>query len=102
MAVGNENLSLGPPLLGLVVGLVLFGVTLLQAYQYFLNYTHDLKIRKLTIAVVCCLDSLHSVFAVAMVYSAVTSAPGFTDQNVIWSMKGSALTKVRSHILAPL
>ncbi|KAF5313942.1 hypothetical protein D9619_013108 [Psilocybe cf. subviscida] len=48
-AMENSPSLAGAPFLGFTVGCILFGCTLLQAYQYFMSYMHDNRSRKLVV-----------------------------------------------------
>ncbi|KAF8970832.1 hypothetical protein BDZ97DRAFT_1788921 [Flammula alnicola] len=84
---------LGAPFLGFMLGSILFGVALLQTYQYFLHYVQDSRWRKTLIAVICGLDSTHLVFSAIMMYSSFSSPSGFSNDNYLWTLKGFATSK---------
>ncbi|KAJ7576656.1 hypothetical protein C8J56DRAFT_1171400 [Mycena floridula] len=48
--------------------LVLYGVTILQTYMYFLNYTHDHVMLKFLVFVVWGLATVHAIFVCIAVY----------------------------------
>ncbi|KAJ3494153.1 hypothetical protein NLJ89_g10866 [Agrocybe chaxingu] len=60
--------GLGGLFLGYTVGTVLFGITILQAYQYFTNYLKDSRLRKLFVIFVFSLDLSHMVIGSKMLY----------------------------------
>ncbi|KDR71922.1 hypothetical protein GALMADRAFT_229418 [Galerina marginata CBS 339.88] len=83
--------NLRVPFLGFLAGSVLFGVTLLQAYQYFWNYGQDSKGRKVTVSRL--LDCLHFAFSSVLMYGSLTSAARYTNETVIWCAPAMAVAK---------
>jgi hypothetical protein len=81
--VGELQDLLTPPYLGFMVGTVLFGTTVLQAYQYYLNYAQDLRARKLIAAAVCISDAVHFGFSANMVYTYLTKGLGYTNPEAV-------------------
>ncbi|KAF5319588.1 hypothetical protein D9619_008375 [Psilocybe cf. subviscida] len=67
----NPPPLVGAPFIGFMLGCILFGCTLLQAYQYFMSYTHDTWFRKGVIIVVCLLDTLGLTFSAIMIYLSI-------------------------------
>ncbi|PPQ92813.1 hypothetical protein CVT25_004071 [Psilocybe cyanescens] len=84
------------PFLGFMASAILFGVTVLQSYQYFVNYVDDSFTRKATITIVCThiglweinsfLDCLHFIFSGIMICAGYTSELRFSDPNAVWSV----------------
>ncbi|KAF5347318.1 hypothetical protein D9756_009914 [Leucocoprinus leucothites] len=74
----------------------LFGSTILQAYQYFLQYYEkDSRLCKTEVAVVCILDLLHLVFATDIMYMFLVTSSGAVDPagRVPWSIKALGVTQ---------
>ncbi|CAA7263869.1 unnamed protein product [Cyclocybe aegerita] len=61
--------ELGAPFIGYAVGAVLFGITVLQVYQYFTNYAKDSRLRKCFITLVCILDLSSMIIGTKMLYT---------------------------------
>ncbi|KAF9554331.1 hypothetical protein CPC08DRAFT_766789 [Agrocybe pediades] len=95
----DSSVNLRAPFLGFAAGAVLLGVTILQAWQYYINYWHDSKSRKIIIGLVCLLDGLHFAFSSTMMYSTFTSTQKYADPNVVWSLKALATVKVLLMVL---
>ncbi|KAF5350489.1 hypothetical protein D9756_008717 [Leucocoprinus leucothites] len=72
----HDASPLAAPFIGFIVGTVLFGVTLLQAYQYYLRYPKDSVACKLKVLVVCALDSLHFILGANIVYEFLITNSG--------------------------
>ncbi|KAF4610607.1 hypothetical protein D9613_006481 [Agrocybe pediades] len=49
----DSSVNLRAPFLGFAAGAVLLGVTILQAWQYYINYWHDSKSRKIIFGTSC-------------------------------------------------
>ncbi|CAA7269390.1 unnamed protein product [Cyclocybe aegerita] len=67
--VGGSDRGLGAPFLGYSIGCLLFGITALQAYQYFTNYPKDSRMRKRFTLFICSLDLSHLVIGAYMLYN---------------------------------
>ncbi|KAJ3517294.1 hypothetical protein NLJ89_g602 [Agrocybe chaxingu] len=67
--VGGSDRGLGAPFLGYSIGCLLFGITALQAYQYFTNYPKDSRMRKRFTLFICSLDLAHLVIGAYMLYN---------------------------------
>ncbi|KAF5321351.1 hypothetical protein D9619_000018 [Psilocybe cf. subviscida] len=83
----------GAPIIGFMVGCILFGCTLLQAYQYFMNYVQDSKFRKVFIISVCFLDTLHLVFSAIMIYRSIVDPLHHPAPDLVWTLKGMVTTQ---------
>ncbi|KAF9482846.1 hypothetical protein BDN70DRAFT_874430 [Pholiota conissans] len=90
-AMAQDNVS--ALFLGFLMGAILFGAALLQTYQYFMTYTRDSKRRKFMIAAVLILDTLHLVFSGIMMYLTISRPLRFTDDSLLWALKGFATIK---------
>lgn len=83
--------TLGPAFAGYTIGAVLFGVTLLQAYHYFLT-SGGSRSQKITVMIILLLDTIHFAFAIHMFFSYLLLQPreclGTPDYHwVVWSLK---------------
>ncbi|XP_006455891.1 hypothetical protein AGABI2DRAFT_121806 [Agaricus bisporus var. bisporus H97] len=87
--------TLAPPFVGFVIGTALFGVTILQSYQYFKNYSHDSIWIKLQVSIICLLDSLHLVFSSKLMYRFFISNFGSVVDSTrnVWSFKAIGITQ---------
>ncbi|KAF5328059.1 hypothetical protein D9619_013655 [Psilocybe cf. subviscida] len=74
----------GAPFIGFMVGCILFGCTLLQAYQYFMNYVHDSLYRKVFIVFVCSLDTLDLIFSAIMIYLSMLDPLNHPAPDLLW------------------
>ncbi|KDR71921.1 hypothetical protein GALMADRAFT_143678 [Galerina marginata CBS 339.88] len=92
---GSANIR--APLFGFVIKSVLFGMTILQAYQYFMNYVNDSRTRKLTIVAVCSLECIHFAFSSKMMYSSLLPSSKDASTNIVWCMK--VLTTVKTMLM---
>ncbi|KJA16247.1 hypothetical protein HYPSUDRAFT_91423 [Hypholoma sublateritium FD-334 SS-4] len=90
----NSREDSGPLFLGFMVGSILFGVALLQAYQYFMNYTRDSKRRKIVVVAAVALDTIHLGFSAVMMYLSLSSPVGLLDNSHLWTLKGFATIKL--------
>ncbi|KZP33196.1 hypothetical protein FIBSPDRAFT_1036317 [Athelia psychrophila] len=86
----------GPGFIGLIIGAVMFGMTVLQCNSYFHNFQQDRLYLKACVATLCCLDALHLIFSAHMMYFYIITNFGnmaAANQN-IWSLKGLAVVQV--------
>lgn len=95
MAYGNTSDTLGPAFAGYTIGAILFGVTLLQAYYYFVE-NRGSKWQKRTVTAVLVLDGLHFAFAIHMLFNflLVISGNPHNEPWVIWSLKAMGSVQV--------
>ncbi|EKM76192.1 hypothetical protein AGABI1DRAFT_108945 [Agaricus bisporus var. burnettii JB137-S8] len=87
MALEDEvNNTLGAAFFTFICGCVLYGITLSQVYQYFRMYPDDVWSFKVTVVLICLLDSLHSAFSIHMMWSWLVKGIGadVTMARVIW------------------
>ncbi|KAL1950770.1 hypothetical protein VTO73DRAFT_5894 [Trametes versicolor] len=80
--------TFGAALIGLIVGAVLFGITILQTFTYFGNYNEDSRIVKSLVIILTVLDALHLVLCTRTIYWYLIT--NFTDADNLdkttWSM----------------
>jgi len=95
-AVQMTDVALGAALIGLVIGAVLFGITTLQAYQYFTKYSEDALWLKISVIILCLLDTIHLCFSVHMIYFYLIDKFGEADAvyEIVWSIKGLSIVQV--------
>ncbi|KAF8152598.1 hypothetical protein B0H34DRAFT_122446 [Crassisporium funariophilum] len=81
--------DLGAAFLGFTAGSILFGITILQAFQYFTTYVGDSRSRKQFVALICFLDTLHSSISTYMMYTMLVNPTGDPTSGfaVVWSFK---------------
>ncbi|KAE9398025.1 hypothetical protein BT96DRAFT_43720 [Gymnopus androsaceus JB14] len=74
---------------GLVVGTVLFGITLVESYRYFKSYKNDTIQQKSLVALLVGLDLLHFSFSIHVSYHYLVESFGDSDSinRAIWSVK---------------
>ncbi|TFK47846.1 hypothetical protein OE88DRAFT_753161 [Heliocybe sulcata] len=60
--------TFGAAAIGAMATLILYGITILQAYFYFLHYPKDSPYFKLLVAFLCSLDTLHIIFVCHCIY----------------------------------
>ncbi|KAF9529878.1 hypothetical protein CPB83DRAFT_893112 [Crepidotus variabilis] len=98
--IPDVTLTLSAAFFGYTVGAILFGITIRQAYQYYMH-TGDSIWRKLLIGLVCLLDTLHLGFSTSMVYFFLTQLLGDSSAatRVVSSLKGLASSQVLLLIL---
>ncbi|EMD40123.1 hypothetical protein CERSUDRAFT_81422 [Gelatoporia subvermispora B] len=78
----------GAALVGLVVGAILYGITLLQTYEYFKRYPHDTTFVKSLVLLLWLLDTLHVYLCTRTIYwYLVTNFSNFDNlDDITWSM----------------
>ncbi|TFK36125.1 hypothetical protein BDQ12DRAFT_259345 [Crucibulum laeve] len=88
--------TIGVAFFGFTVSAVLYGITVLQAYQYFMNSPNDSKKRKTSAIVVCILDTIHFAFSIHMMYSFLIQHSGDPEAatRIVWSLKGLGSTQL--------
>ncbi|KAK7690346.1 hypothetical protein QCA50_007003 [Cerrena zonata] len=84
----SVSTTFGAAFIGLVAGAVLFGVTLLQTYEYYKRYPQDSFHMKLMVAVLTALDTLHLVLCTKTIYWYLITNYNRPDNldNTTWSM----------------
>ncbi|TEB33945.1 hypothetical protein FA13DRAFT_121348 [Coprinellus micaceus] len=95
MAFGNTSDTLGPAFAGYTIGSILFGVTLLQAYHYFMANTGS-QWQRISVTIILVLDTLHFAFAIHMLFNflLVISGNPHNEPWVIWSLKAMGSVQV--------
>ncbi|KAJ3521887.1 hypothetical protein NMY22_g12127 [Coprinellus aureogranulatus] len=88
MAFGNTSDTLGPAFAGYTIGAILFGVTLLQAYHYFMTNSGN-RYQMISVIIILVLDTLHFAFAIHMLFNFLLAISGNPHHVpwVIWSLK---------------
>ncbi|KAL4250774.1 hypothetical protein ABKN59_006072 [Abortiporus biennis] len=92
MSVSSVAVDVGPTFgaafVGLVAGATLFGVTLLQTYEYYKRYPSDHVLLKTLVACLTILDTLHLFFCGRTIYWYLVSNFGDFDNldKTTWSM----------------
>ncbi|KAF9449693.1 hypothetical protein P691DRAFT_539640 [Macrolepiota fuliginosa MF-IS2] len=89
----NGANALAAPFLGFIVGSIFFGVTILQSYQYYIQYPNDSLSSKIKVATVCLLDFLHFAFSTALMYALLISNSGTISTKNFWSLKALGTTQ---------
>ncbi|KAF7759806.1 hypothetical protein Agabi119p4_11501 [Agaricus bisporus var. burnettii] len=95
MESSYDSDTLAPPFVGFVIGTALFGATILQAYQYFKNYSDNSIMMKLQVSIICLLDALHLVFSSKLMYTFFISNFGSVVDSTrnVWSFKAIGITQ---------
>ncbi|EKM76194.1 hypothetical protein AGABI1DRAFT_131514 [Agaricus bisporus var. burnettii JB137-S8] len=95
MESSYDSDTLAPPFVGFVIGTALFGATILQAYQYFKNYSDNSIWMKLQVSIICLLDALHLVFSSKLMYTFFISNFGSVVDSTrnVWSFKAIGITQ---------
>ncbi|PFH50381.1 hypothetical protein AMATHDRAFT_61218 [Amanita thiersii Skay4041] len=88
--------SLGAAFFGYVLGVVLYGISIMQVYVFFIRYPNDALFRKVAITVLCVLDTLHLAFSTHMIYFFLIEHLGdfITSSRPIWSLKALGIVQV--------
>ncbi|KAF8994874.1 hypothetical protein BDQ17DRAFT_1545382 [Cyathus striatus] len=91
--------TIGPAYVGFTIGAILYGITILQAYQYYSNSKHskdDSICRKSIIGGICVLDTVHIAFASYLIYILLVEGFGgpVAGKNAVWSFKVMASDQV--------
>lgn len=81
-----EDKTWGAGLVGLVVAVMLYGITNAQTYYYFVNYEHDPVANKLLVCVLWTLDTAHTVIITHSVYYYVITHFGIPEAEIVWSL----------------
>lgn len=88
--------TLGAAFIGLLFGTTLYGITILQAYQYFLKYPNDTKVQKGWVILLFLLDTANIVFGIHAMYFYLIFRFGDLSslQTLIWSIKPFGIAHV--------
>jgi len=91
-----ETPDYGAAFVGLIIGGILYGMTILQAVSYFRRYRNDQLWMKICVALLCLLDTLHMCFSVHMMYFYLINNFGTVTAvyEIIWSLKGLGTVQV--------
>lgn len=83
----------GTLLIGGLVSAILYGITTLQTYMYYMHDTEDAVIIKLLVAVVWIFDTLHASFTCHILYYYLITNYGnlASLEYVVWSFPASSL-----------
>ncbi|KDQ59985.1 hypothetical protein JAAARDRAFT_32345 [Jaapia argillacea MUCL 33604] len=82
--------------IGIVVGSILFGITILQVYIYCNRGFADGLLLKLSVAALCFLDGLHLVFVVHVGYRYLivdVNDPGVLEKS-FWSLRATPIARI--------
>ncbi|KAI1785110.1 hypothetical protein LXA43DRAFT_1186064 [Ganoderma leucocontextum] len=82
--------TLGAYLICTFLACMLFGLTMHQSYRYFRLYPNDIPLLKVTVLIVLCLDLIHTVCSIHLVYFYLVSNyfhPQRLRGDGIWSIK---------------
>ncbi|TFK48171.1 hypothetical protein OE88DRAFT_1647175 [Heliocybe sulcata] len=81
----------GAAFLGAILGAILFGITVIQTFIYFVKYGKDKAYYKISVGVLCCLDALHLAFSVHMIYHYLVKTADSPDpqDTVVWQWESS-------------
>ncbi|KIK13256.1 hypothetical protein PISMIDRAFT_688877 [Pisolithus microcarpus 441] len=86
----------GSILLEGLVSAMLYGVTILQTYMYFMHYSEDASATKFLVVAVCILDTLHISFIChALYHYLITNYAVLTSlEYIVWSLPASLLVNL--------
>ncbi|KAJ8522189.1 hypothetical protein ONZ45_g1216 [Pleurotus djamor] len=67
----------------------LYGISILQAYQYFMRYPHDSRMKKFWVVILFSLDTVNVVFAIHSMYYYLIFRFGELEalQTLVWSVR---------------
>lgn len=96
LAQPTLNNTVGALFLGLVVAALLFGINIFQSYSYLHQFPHDPRLQRISVFILCLLDTFHLCLAIRSVYA--YNITGFGDLFgllvIIWSIKLQVLVNV--------
>ncbi|KAI6144535.1 hypothetical protein BKA82DRAFT_1004481 [Pisolithus tinctorius] len=83
-------------LIGGFVSVMLYGITTLQTYVYYMHYSEDASATKFLVAVIWVLDSLYASFMCRMLYYYLVTNYGIPTslEYLVWSLPASLLVDV--------
>ncbi|RXW22280.1 hypothetical protein EST38_g3582 [Candolleomyces aberdarensis] len=89
MSPGASGTTLGAAFAGFTIGAVLFGITITQAYNYFMYASAPTKSQRISVIIILILDCLHFAFSVHMLFNYLLQISGSTNVIpwVVWSLK---------------
>ncbi|KAJ2923112.1 hypothetical protein H1R20_g13984, partial [Candolleomyces eurysporus] len=79
MSPGASGTTLGAAFAGFTIGAVLFGITITQAYNYFMYANAPSKSQRISVIIILILDSLHFAFSVHMLFNYLLQISGSTN-----------------------
>ncbi|KIM74059.1 hypothetical protein PILCRDRAFT_828574 [Piloderma croceum F 1598] len=100
--MGQIDTTFGALYIGTSFALVLFGITILQTYFYYRNYSKDSLKLRLLVWSVCMLDAVHSAFICHVNYYYLVSGFGNSERlkSGVWSLfMGAGITVILSFII---
>ncbi|KAJ2920801.1 hypothetical protein H1R20_g16291, partial [Candolleomyces eurysporus] len=94
MSPGASGTTLGAAFAGFTIGAVLFGITITQAYNYFMYANAPSKSQRISVIIILILDSLHFAFSVHMLFNYLLQISGSTNVIpwVVWSLKAFVIS----------
>ncbi|KAI6158148.1 hypothetical protein BKA82DRAFT_283364 [Pisolithus tinctorius] len=94
----------GATLVGGLISAMLYGITTLQTYVYYMHDTADSSIIKFIVAAICVLDSLHVAFMCHILYYYLITNYGnpLSLEFVIWSFPASLIANLLVITIAQL
>lgn len=86
----------GPTLVGGLASAMLYGITTLQTYVYYMHYAEDALAMKFLVAVIWIFDTLHVSFMCHILYYYLITSYGVPEnfEYIIWSLPASILVNV--------
>ncbi|KDQ59982.1 hypothetical protein JAAARDRAFT_191416 [Jaapia argillacea MUCL 33604] len=90
------SFGLGIFYIGIVIGAILFGITVMQVYVYYSHYPEDRISLKISIAALCVFDTLHLIACVDIGYRyLITDAcnPTFMNSS-FWSLRTAPISRM--------
>lgn len=90
------NNTIGSLYVGIVFSAVLFGITNVQSYNYYIRYPNDWKLHKISVGVLWMLDSLHLALSIHLGYYYLIDSFGnlFALEIIVWSLKAQIAINV--------
>ncbi|KAI6003044.1 hypothetical protein EDD15DRAFT_1454848 [Pisolithus albus] len=91
VAMFTHLLTTGATLIGGLVSAMLYGITTLQTYVYYMHYSEDDSTTKFIVAIVWVMDTLHVSFTCHMLYYYLITNYGalMSLEYIVWSFSAS-------------
>ncbi|KDR76332.1 hypothetical protein GALMADRAFT_247721 [Galerina marginata CBS 339.88] len=89
--------TFGAMLIGTFVTMILYGITTLQAYFYYLSFPKDGKQTKLLVLLIWLLDTFHSIFVGHCVHRFLIA--GFVDRSLLVNGNWSLFLSIGTNVL---